>query len=420
MKNKLYIITALVMSVGMLFTSCSKSDDVTSKIVFNFAQEQYGIPLSNKVDVKVLSTASVHDQATVSYKIISNLEEGKDYKISDTEFTFTAGSRESNIEITFLRQLNEDDNIVIQLTNPSLGSIGIGKATIALSDSEAHIYTFEKENYTMTQTAEVSLALSGLSGSFIAEEDIILEVEVDASSTAVLGTHFEFDNDNTITIPAGSNKGKIKLNLLEQEADKDLIVLKLKNPPAQLKPGNYESTAVVIFGSMYDKLMGAWQYVAFTNEEWLELNTQYSDDPATLPRNNGNTDTLVFGDEGLKTALNGDLKKYFRDTQLSFIKEEIEVLQEIPGFPPKRENITLVRGLANVAFSTEVIDEREAEIGFRVFKDGEDEILEVTIRDYEPVDFLKNTYEMYKNFGDDPVMKSMPLRYHFVRLKNVK
>lgn len=60
----------------------------------------------------------------------------------------------------------------------------------------------------------------------------------------------------------------------------------------------------------------------------------------------------------------------------------------------------LVNGLANVKFSEKEIDEREAEIGFRVFEEDGEELLEVTIRDYEPVDFLEKTYLMYQpEFG---------------------
>lgn len=416
MKNRMYMIVALLLGATALFTACSKSEDVGSNIVFNLSQEEYGIPLSNEVEVKVLSSANIGGGAVVDYKINSSLVEGEDYKVSEKQFTFGQGAREASVTITFLRSLAEDEGLSLQLTGSSVGSLGVSKASIGLSDADALIYTFGKESYTMTESAEVELSLTSVNGSFSAEKDIELEVELDDNSTAVEGVHFDFANGNKIVIPAGSNKGKIKLNFKKQEAEKDLIVLKLKDAPTQLKPGNFETASVIIFGSMYEKLVGAWQYKSFANEDWLELNTSYTDDPATLPRNNGEADSLIFEEEGLKAALSGDLKNYFRDTQITYIGEEEEVLQEVPGFPPSRVNIMLVNGLANVKFSEKENDEREAEIGFRVFEEDGEELLEVTIRDYEPVDFLKETYLMYKTFGDTPTMKSMPLRFHFKKV----
>lgn len=69
-------------------------------------------------------------------------------------------------------------------------------------------------------------------------------------------------------------------------------------------------------------------------------------------------------------------------------------------------------------FSATHTDEREAEVGYRVFDEGDKEYLEVTIRDFEPTDFLHETFNLFNQSWntDVPKMKSMPLRFHFERV----
>src|SRR5690606_29044746 len=118
-----------------------------------------------------------------------------------------------------------------------------------------------------------------------------------------------------------------------------------------------------------------------------------------LPTNQSASDMLTFDEEGVKVSMTGDLGNYFRNSSVTYVKEEEERLQEEVGQP--KVNIVALNALANVAFSKTTVNERQAEIGFRVFTQGGQEILEVTIRDYEPTDFLQETYKMYKSFMSD-------------------
>ena len=60
----------------------------------------------------------------------------------------------------------------------------------------------------------------------------------------------------------------------------------------------------------------------------------------------------------------------------------------------------------------------KAVVGFRILREtGSPDVLECTIYDYEPTDFLNGVYEMYKDYGSDPIMLEAPLRLQFVRVK---
>lgn len=112
--------------------------------------------------------------------------------------------------------------------------------------------------------------------------------------------------------------------------------------------------------------------------------------------------------------MTGDAKNYFRDSQVEYIKEEDEHLQEAGTIKPPVVKIQLVNVLANVNFSASSKAERQAEVGFKVIREGGKDILEVTVRDYEPTDFMQETFKFYKQYGGDiPFMKTMTIRYHF-------
>lgn len=414
MKIKFNAIFMAMLAMVSLFTSCSKDNDVVIPNI-GFSQETFGIEVNNEAVLKVSSSAVTSGE--VEYSINSTLVQGEDYTVDKKSFSF-ANSSEALVKVNFLKGFPENTKFEVVLKPVSFGTLALSQAKVDITTNDVILYTFDKPNYTMTASTDVLLQLSKVSSSYVAEKSIQLPIELDPTSTAVEGVHFRFTNGKTINIPAGQNKGTVKIELIKQEAGKDKIVLKIKELPSIFKPGNYNVANIVVFGSLYDKLEGSWAYKAMTNVEWWELNNQWTgDDLSLLPKKNSADDVLTFSEEGLSVSLKGDLKNYFRNSKVTNMGEVTERLQEIPGLPVPSVKILLIKALANVAFSTNTIKEREAEIGFRVFVEGGQEILEVTVRDYEPTDFLQKTYAMYKNFGDTPVMKSTPLRYHFVKKK---
>ncbi|NGM71918.1 DUF4843 domain-containing protein [Sphingobacterium sp. SGL-16] len=415
MKTKFSAILLAFVAVATLLTSCSKDETVQLPVVA-FAKELYGLDFNNEAVVKVVSTAPFANNQSVDFTVSGGLVEGVDYTLSAKKFTFANGSNEATVVVKFLKSITEDTKLDLTLAPASFATLGLSKASVGVDISNTVIYSFDKENYTMTQSSDVVLQLSKISGAYTTEEALTFEVEVDPSSTAVEGEHFKFSNGKTITILAGQSKGTLKLDLIKQEAGKEQVVLKLKQVPFILKPGNFDKASVVIFGSLYDKLVGEWKYAAFTNEDWWKTMNNFGVDDLTKLAKGAATDKLVFNEEGLTTALTSDLKNYFRDSKLINLGEVAERLQEEAGYPSVQ--MLVVKALANVKFSATNVAEREAQIGFRVFTTNDGvETLEVTIFDFEPTDFLKNTYDIYKSFGDSPAMRFAPLRYHFTKVK---
>ena len=415
MKTKFSAILVAFVAVATLFASCSKDESVQLPVVA-FAQESFDVNLKNQAMLKIVSTEAISNNQSVDFTIAGNLVEGQDYTVSAKKFTFENGAKEASVVVTFLKEITTESKLDFTLAPTSIATLGLAKSSVAFDVSKTILYTFDKENYTMTESSEIVLQLNRITGSYTAEEDLTFAVEVDPTSTAVEGVHFKFNAGKAITIAAGQNRGSLKLDFIKQEAGKEQVVLKLTQVPMILKPGNFDKASVVIFGSQYDKLLGEWAFSEFRNADWWKTMNNFGLDDMTKLPTATSADKLIFTEEGLSTTLTGDLKNYFRDSKLVNLGEVAERLQEESGYP--RVQMLVVKALANVNFSATSKNEREAQIGFRVFTNTSGiEVLEVTVFDFEPTDFLKYTYDMYKSFGDNPAMRYAPLRFYFTKVK---
>lgn len=420
MRNRFNAIILAFLAVTVLVSSCTKDKDQAAPPVIGFSQESFAVDFDNEATLQVVSTEAFSEAQSVTFTVSGNLTEGVDYELSADQFHFASGSREATVTVRILKEISDQDVLEFTLNPVGFGTLGLSKANVGITIGDVVLYSFDKSNYTMTQSVDVTLQLSKATGSFTAEQEMTFGVEVDTeNSTAVEGVHFSFAEGKTITIPAGQNKGTIKLNLIKQEAGKDRVVLRLTGLPIVFKPGDYDQASVVVFGPTFEKLEGTWKYVAMTNKEWWETNNSYmGDDMSLLPTNNTAEDLLIFDETGLKIEMEGDLKNYFRESVITYVGEEEERLQEAGGINPPRVTIDLISSLVNVNFSATQKNERQAEVGYRVFEEGGKEILEVTIRDYEPTDFLQNIFDAFNQpwNTDVPLMKTMPLRFHFERV----
>jgi hypothetical protein len=169
--------------------------------------------------------------------------------------------------------------------------------------------------------------------------------------------------------------------------------------------------------TILSKLSGKWKFDSMVNKDWFSKLVYPTSDADNLPKNNTEIDILEFvvGENAtLKPIMTGDLSKYFRECTLEFIQERQEVYQHTV-WPPKRANIMIMKmSSANVAFSSVNIDEREAFIGFRILEDGE--TLEVIVYDYEPTEFLIETYNSAKTWSD-PAMAYFQMYFNFKKVK---
>ena len=110
--------------------------------------------------------------------------------------------------------------------------------------------------------------------------------------------------------------------------------------------------------------------------------------------------------------MQGDLKNFFVTSCTATYKGEAEkLIEEDSGMRPVYANMTVLEfGEVNVNFSATNSTLRAAEVSFRTITVDDEEILELTIDDYEPTDFLTDEYGL---FGDT---ESLPLRLYFTRV----
>lgn len=410
------------LAVLFLLTGCEDdADKAVPATAVTLENSVYALFPSEEVTVKLLAEGyKGTTDVSIPFTLSGTAAEGADYSISAKNFVLKAGATSAEVTIQATDQFEIGKTIEIKLGTLPSGLIAGENttATLGVNTKDLIIYSFEKENNLMTQTAEVALELKTVSGAaFVAEKEMRIPIVVAPTSTAIEGTHFAFKGAKEIIIPVGKSKGSLVLDYKKQETGKSNIVLTVGTLDKYYVAGNFDETQIAIFGPVAEQLLGKWKYKAFANHKWLQENI-FFDPTNNFPNNNSAADILEITSEGLKVNMTGDVKKYFRDGQMEYIKEEDERLQEAGGIKPPVVKLQLVKVLANVSFSATTKNERQAEVGFRVFKDGGKDILEVTVRDYEPTDFMQESFKFYKQYGGDkPYMKSMPIRYHFERVE---
>ena len=119
--------------------------------------------------------------------------------------------------------------------------------------------------------------------------------------------------------------------------------------------------------------------------------------------------------------MSGDLKNYFgtESCTVTYVGELEKTLEEQSGMGSRVivKVATLKFPSVNANFSATNKNMREAVVSFRIIQSEGKEILECTIDDFEPTDFMADIYEMYKDMGEDPIMLSAPLRLYFTKVK---
>ena len=290
------------------------------------------------------------------------------------------------------------------------------------------ICAFAEENYVLPGELEVRMnAKDANTGKyFSASTDTKVPFIVGKHSTAIEHVHYEFvDNpDKMFVIPAKKSYGTIKIKFLKWEEGKTTLFLLVPDGNDRVLPGDVDQTEIYIKGmTTPDRLVGKWAFKEVTSIEYLRENNWYGglDEVAHLPENNLPTDILEFVDGGakLKVHATGDMAKYFRDCDVKFLREQQLYLYELAGIgrPPMVTASMLELSQANVNFSGTNEKLRAVQVGFRLLDDKE--TLEVTVLDYEPTDFLYDTYKSNADYaaeGDFPMDFHM-VRYHFTKVK---
>ncbi|SCH49023.1 hypothetical protein ACNOHN_04405 [Bacteroides zhangwenhongii] len=428
MKKLFYL---LFVMCTVVFTACSSDDDNKSEIPqLNFEKSNYTLA-SKTVDIKLIADAPAAGTISVPVSFSGAATETTDFTASANAFTFKAGETEAVITLTRVEGSAGDENktLTVNLGNAPAGyNIGVmSYTTVTLLSKNGVIMSFEDEKGILTLTTSYSAALTSMSGStYKATDDLSLNVEVDPSSTAVEGVHFDFvDGKKYVTIAKGKNKGTVSLKFLKKEKGKDKLVLRLSDRDG-FAYGNNPAITITIQGAC--NLEGTWAFKEVSNFSYWKDNMGISSTDMTNFPTGTSADQITFTGNSyteytFTPELSGSLKNYFGSTirKVKFKVEEVKELWEqsyieMHSIPINVSVYTFPN--INGKFSSTQLDIREAEVSFRSITVDGKEILECTIDDYIPTDFLAEAWEgNFQYWEETPPMLSNPLRIHFTRVE---
>ena len=388
MKRIVFLLSWFVL-LGTLM-SCSDDNDDVNPPALSFAQSVYTLSADASLVVELQASAAATQNTSVSFTISGTAREGIDYTISAKEFNLKAGETKAQIVIT------PKDNYTVET-------------------KDKIVYSFVTDYHVLAGEVTIEAELKTPDGlAYIATEDIHLPFTISPASTAVKGENFDVEGNVTeFVIPAGKKNASVKLNFLKQENGKDELVLELDNPGEKFMLGNYGKTTIKVYGpTTVGKLFGKWAFKSCDSFEGLKKDYEglvSASDFTHMPTNNLLTDTLEFiaGDENkLKLHVTGDMKNYFRDCELVYVCDTTVRT----GLSTRVVYSLIEMSKVNVSFSASTVNERKAQVGFRILED--EKTLEVTVFDYAPVDFFMEIYDFFK---DDPqaLMWDAKIQYIF-------
>ena len=426
MKN---IISIACLLLSMCFVACNDDDSEEKGPQLAFSKLIYTLDAENPLEVEIQVSEPVQANTSVKFNVRGAAVQGEEYELSADEFVIPAGERTASITVTPKNNFEGGKTIKLELS-PVEGYV-LGEYNFTLIEVLTKgqlICAFAEENYVLPGELEVRMnAKDANTGKyFSASTDTKVPFIVGKHSTAIEHVHYEFvDNpDKMFVIPAKKSYGTIKIKFLKWEEGKTTLFLLVPDGNDRVLPGDVDQTEIYIKGmTTPDRLVGKWAFKEVTSIEYLRENNWYGglDEVAHLPENNLPTDILEFVDGGakLKVHATGDMAKYFRDCDVKFLREQQLYLYELAGIgrPPMVTASMLELSQANVNFSGTNEKLRAVQVGFRLLDDKE--TLEVTVLDYEPTDFLYDTYKSNADYaaeGDFPMVFHM-VRYPFTKVK---
>lgn len=423
MKKLIYHLWMAV-CVMLVAVSCSDDDKRSSGLPqINLEFPRYSLAKGD-VTVRLLADAPVSSDIQIPFSFYGDAVEGTDYTVSAHAFEFKAGAKEAEITITRMEDqigeksteltLNLDRTVVPEGFQMGL----LNYTTIELMGSNAVIMSFSKSSDVLTLSSAYTITLGKLDGSrYNVVNETEFALEIDPSSTAVEGVHYEFVGKQAVVVPQGKNTGTVELKFLKKEAGKDKLVLRLAEKDGYAYGSNPTISITVQGPESYN---GTWAFSKIVNEEWWA--DSWFQDIRTFPKGTSDDQITFTGDSyeayTFTPSLKGDLKNYFiSECAVTFQGEREEIYYEESGISQVKANISVLKfEKVNANFSATNSNIRSAVVGFRIITVDGKETLECTIYDYEPTDFLKDIYDMYVDWGYDPVMLEAPLRLYFTRV----
>lgn len=400
----------LVILAGLLAAACDDNDDHAA--VLSFSRSIYILPANATLEVELRASVAPSGELKVPISIEGSAVLGEDFEISSREFTFKSGEARAVVNLTPKNNLEENKEIRLSVMPVEGYALGERRVAIIPVEVKEHVmYTFKPNQFRLLSEIDVWVELQGenTGTKFRASHDIIIPLEIDKESTAVLGTDFELENDMTqVLIPKGERQVHFKIRVKEGAEDfaGKTAILKLGNPEKGTDlyyEGSFVTYNIKLDQLKFTDMLGKWKPVEILykdNYEFAEIPKE--DYVNSLPEKNNDNDYLEFIHQGGKDLivphLTGDLKAFFCNQEgheIIFDHVEKGLLNwatfeeyDVPYF---------VAHQVNKLFSKNKIEKGNVFLGLD--KVDENHIL-VYFHEYIPTDFFRATYLEYDGYFD--------------------
>lgn len=375
----------------LLLAACSDDKAVETGPLVGVANHRYTLANDEGATVTLAIKALEPVEADVDVPIVyTGAEEGTDFTASARAFHFAKGATEATLTLT-RKAIGRVKTLLVKLQ--PVNGVRLGIMNYSQVDfAGANIYSFTYEQSELSLAGKYQVEIEDAQGkAFTFATETAIDVDVDPSSTAVLGTHFNFANNRPqVVFPAGSKVGYVSLEYLALEEGHDKIVLNLRNTGKEV-PGNRPSMTIKITGPL--NFAGTWEFDTVANKQWMRsdygaysevlVNDTRANQRITFKRNGENYTYSHTFTAGLQNYFGTSGGAVFTGT------ENLQIFEKASGRRPPEEPINIYNfENINLSFSPVDKDIQTARIGLRLIKDettGE-ERLEMTIDDYFPTE----------------------------------
>ena len=208
MKTKIRITGSFLLMIILIIVSAACNDDDSSGAKLSFSRSIYILPSNGSLEVELRASVAPETDLSIPVIIEGTAILDEDYEISANGFMIKAGETSATLTITPKNNLTANREIRLSINPVSGYTLGDKKIAIIPVEVKEHImYTFKPVIYRLLSEIDIRIEVEGENSgsSFRATTDIVLPIEIDPSSTAILNEDFELENGITsVTIPKGS------------------------------------------------------------------------------------------------------------------------------------------------------------------------------------------------------------------------
>lgn len=420
--QKILFVFSLLMSFS-LFWACSDDDDNGQTL--SFGRPIYILKAADSLAVEVVASEPVKEVVKVPFTIEGTAILGEDYTLSAQEFTLQPGETMDTIYV------RPKDNVVsrreIRLSLREVPGFRLWNnrwAMIPVETKDLFTGSFTQASMDLKSEIVVSASMKVAGEDYMYKKDELrVPFEVDPESTAVEGEHYEIvGGGRELYMGVMKATADVIVRFLKKEEGKDKVILRLVEE-GRFEAGTNGFVIINVNGpTLYEEFVGTWTSPNLISVDFIKSMAWTSSDCVNLPLNNPATDKIVFSAGATNTlnvdGVNGDLAKYLRNCEVTYVGEAPEQLWDQDAYGILRDIVTLELSKANVNYSASSVTERSAIILVRLLNKGKE--LEFRIVDYEPTDFLTVSYENEANPGwtdppQYPMRSLFPLTFRFTK-----